>query len=235
VPVLLLGLVTGCAAPGQHIDQAMLGGRPGPARQQELVDHYQIGCPDVLEVAATARPEFGGPRRVGADGRIDLGTLGRLRVEGKTSAEVARAVAERCGAPPGQVRVRVVEHNRQQVYLTGEIQGLKRAVDYQGPERVVELLQRAGGLTPGAAVGDVKVLRSHVIDDRAPEVFPVNLQAIVVNHDQATNIIIQPFDQIYVGESRQSSLARCMPPILLPFYRSICGLEPQPRVVSGEW
>jgi protein involved in polysaccharide export with SLBB domain len=223
-PAVWLGLVTGCAAPGPHLDQAIFADN-SPARRTELVEHYQIGCPDVLNTTVAGRPELSGPRRVGADGRIDLGTLGRLRVEGKTAAAAAQAIAERCGAPPGQVRVRVAEYNSQQVYLTGEVNGLKRAVAYQGPERTVELLQRAGGLTTGAAVGDVKVLRSHVIDGRAPEVFTVDLQAIVTNHDSATDVVIQPFDQIYVGESRQSSLQRCIPPLLLPLYRMICGLE----------
>jgi polysaccharide export outer membrane protein len=228
---VVFGLVTGCAAPGQHLDLARLGERPTAARQNELVEEYHIGCPDVLEASipdvrpGSTRRLVSGPRRVGADGRIDLGALGRLRVEGKTVAEVAQAIAERAGLPRSQVRVRVVEYNSQQVYLTGQVNGLKRAVAYQGPEKVVELLQRAGGLTAGAAVGDVKVVRAHIVDGRAPEVFKVDLEAIMDNHDQASNLVIQPFDQIYVGESRQSSLERCMPPLLLPFYRTVCGLE----------
>ena len=162
---------------------------------------------------------------VGPDGRLDLGDLGRLRVEGMTTAEVASAIAERLHAPPAGVQVTVRAYRSQQVYLLGEVRGLQHAVSYEGPERVADLLQRVGGLTPGAAVGDVYLVRSHLVDGQTPELFRVDLQAILTKHDQRTNIVVQAFDQITVGESPQSTLARSLPPLLLPMYQSLFGLQ----------
>jgi protein involved in polysaccharide export with SLBB domain len=151
---------------------------------------------------------------IGPDGCGDFGPLGRLRIEGQPPAESARTVAAAAGLPASAVHVRVAEYNSQHIYLFGEIIGLDRAVPYQGPETVVELLQRIGGITPDAAPGDVHVIRSHVTQGRAPEVFHIDLQAIVFRKDHSTNVRLQPFDQVYVGQTRQAVLERCLPPWL---------------------
>jgi protein involved in polysaccharide export with SLBB domain len=123
------------------------------------------------------------------------------------------------------VRVRVAEFNSQQLYLFGEVTGLQRAVPYRGAETVLDLLQRVGGITPGASLGDIEVVRTHVADGKAPEVFYVDLAAIVLKHDQHSNLRLEPFDQIYVGESRRSRLTCSLPPWLRPLYKTVCGMN----------
>jgi protein involved in polysaccharide export with SLBB domain len=199
--------------------------KPAPAQQAQLVEHYCIGCPDLLEVTAPSRPELNAKYRVAADGRIDLGKLGQLRVEGRTTSEAAARIAQLAGLAPNAVQLRVIGFYSQQIYLVGEVYGLQRSIPYEGPERVADLLQRAGGLAPGAALGEVRVIRSHIIDGHSPEIFQVDLQAILLKHDSRTNVVLQPFDEIHVGETAQSSLARSMPPLLLPFYESLFGLR----------
>jgi protein involved in polysaccharide export with SLBB domain len=193
-------------------------------RSQGVAGQYHIGCPDVLEVTVEGRPEYSGRCAVGPDGRVELGPLGGVRVEGRPAEEAARLVAAEARLPAGRVQVRVAEYNSQQVYLFGAVTGLQRAVPYQGPETVLDLLQRVGGITPGAAPGEVHVVRPHVAEGRPPEVFHVDLQAILLKHDQRTNLRVQPFDQIYVGETRQSALAKCVPPCLRPVYEAVCGM-----------
>jgi hypothetical protein len=97
-------------------------------------------------------------------------------------------------------------------------------VPYVGPETVTELLQRAGGLTAGAEAGDVQVVRSHVADGKAPEVFTIDLRAIIIDKDPHSNVRLQPFDQIYIGQSRRSCLSRCLPHWLRPFFNGVVGL-----------
>ncbi len=224
--MLLLCLLAGCGGlKPQQVDQA-LRADPGPsAPGQGVPEQCPIGCPDVVEVSIVGRPDLSTVGPVGVDGRIDLGRLGRLRVEGLTPPEAARYLAAQAGMPPDGVQVRVTEHRSRHVYLMGEITGLQRPVPYQGPEHVVQLLQRAGGLTPGAAVRDVYVIRPHVTDGRHPEVFHVDLQAILARRDQRTNIVLQPFDQVYVGQTRQSNLEKCVPPLFRPIYERLCGLR----------
>jgi protein involved in polysaccharide export with SLBB domain len=210
------------------MDQAMKAEQGGPGRNEGVAGQYVLRCPDVLAVSVDGRPDLAGSAAVGPDGRLNLENLGRPRVEGRTAGEVARALATACDASPGDVHVRVADYRSQQVYLFGEVIGLPRAVPYQGPETVLDLLQRVGGVTPGAAAGDIHVIRSHVADGRDPEVFHIDLPGIVVRKDQNTNVRLQPFDQVYVGQTRQAVVDRCMPPWLRPAYQSLVGLRRNP-------
>jgi protein involved in polysaccharide export with SLBB domain len=188
-------------------------------------DQYLLGCPDVVEVKVIGRPDLGGCHTIGADGRIALGPLGRVRVEGLPVAEAAHAIADEANLPPERVRVDMVAYNSQQVYLFGEVAGLQRAVPYEGPETVVDLLQRTGGITPGAAPGEVHVVRTGVAEGKAPRVFHIDLEAIIRKQDQRTNLRLQAFDQIYVGETRKSCFAKFVPPCFRELYDTIFGLS----------
>jgi protein involved in polysaccharide export with SLBB domain len=195
------------------------------ARRESVAEAYTIYCPDVLDVAVAAHPELMGQRDVGPDGRIDLGARGRLSVEGGTAADVAALLSQVAGVPPTAVHVRVAEYRSQQLYLIGQVAGLQRAVPYQGPETVVDLLHRVGGITPGAAPDDVHVSRSRVFEGKPPEIIAIDLQAILLRHDVRTNIYLRPQDQIYVGETRRFSISKCIPPWLRPLYETLCGMR----------
>ncbi len=222
---LLLGLGTGCATVKPPLDRAIMADRGITVRSEVVADAYTVCCPDILELVVDARPDLTGVRAIGPDGRIDLGSKGRLRIEGLTLPQVARRIAEAGEVPPMWVHVRVVEFKSQQVYVIGQVVGSQRAVAYQGPETVVDLLHRIGGITPGAEPDDVQVVRSRVAEGQSPEVFRVDLRAILLRKDQRSNIYLQPFDQIFVGESRTFSFERCVPPWLRPFYEGICGIR----------
>jgi polysaccharide export outer membrane protein len=163
--------------------------------------------------------------RVELDGRIDCGAFEGVRVEGQTTSEIAHNLENCLHLKPSQIGVRVVGYESQHVYLYGQVNGPNRPVPYEGPESVVSLLQRTGGITKGAADGDIHVIRSHVTDGKAPEVFDVKLEDILKKHDQTTDVTLQPYDQIYVGQSRKSLLQSSIPPMLRPVYELIFGLN----------
>jgi protein involved in polysaccharide export with SLBB domain len=121
--------------------------------------------------------------------------------------------------------VRVAEHNSQSLYLFGEVDTAQRVVAYHGPETILDLLQRVGGTSPGALLDDVEVVRAHIADGKPPEVFHIDLAAILLRHDLQTNIPLEPFDRIYIAQSRGSRLVGCVPPLLQPVYRRLVGME----------
>jgi protein involved in polysaccharide export with SLBB domain len=220
----LLWLVAGCASGKPHVDEAMKAKGIPASHTEAAVERYHVYCPDVLHLRVEGRADLDGLKTVALDGRIDLGNLGRVRVEGQTVGEIAGQLAALTGIPAERVHVGVAEFNSQRIYLIGEGNGLQRAVAYQGPETVHELLRRAGGVTAGAASRDVSVLRARVAEGRAPEVFRVDLEAIVLRNDQQTNLRLEPFDQVFVGETRMSALEKCLPSWLKPLYLAVTGL-----------
>jgi protein involved in polysaccharide export with SLBB domain len=232
------GVAAGCVSNRTQIDQALLAQRPPAAYFQQIANAYHARCPDMLAMEIAGLPQYSGSHRIGPDGRIDLGDAGQPRVDGGTTPEIARVIAEHLSVSPEQVRVTVTEYNSQYLYLYGQVAGLQRAVPYQGPETVLDLLHRVGGVAPGATVRDIKVVRPHVADGKVPEVFRVDLTAIVVRKDSETNIILQPCDQIYIGQSHRSSFGDCLPPWLRPVYQRLCGMKreserPAPAGWSG--
>jgi protein involved in polysaccharide export with SLBB domain len=224
-PGLLLWLPVGCALCRPPIDLAIPTDGSLAARRENRAGVYTLHCPDVLDVTVEAHPELTGQRAIGPDGRVDLDTKGRLRVEGCTVGEAAHLLAQVAGVPPEAVQVRVAQYKSQHLYLLGQIAGFQRVVAYQGPETVVDLLHRVGGITAGAAQDDVRVIRSHISEGKPPEVVRVDLQAILLRHDARTNIYLRPQDQIYVGETREFSLSKCIPPWLRPIYETLCGMR----------
>jgi protein involved in polysaccharide export with SLBB domain len=224
--------LAGCASGRQHVDQDLMAKKGTAGLNEGVAEHYTVGCPDVLEVRLPGRPDLGGRYTVGPDGRIELPALDRPRVEGHTLPEIARLLADQAGLTLDQVRVRVADYQSQEVYLFGQVRGLPRAVPYRGQETVLDLLQRIGGITPGAAPDEVYVIRTRVAEGQRPEIFHVDLHAIVLNNDQQTNLRLRPFDQIHVGETRQARVERSIPPWVRPVYQAIWGTQPEERAAD---
>jgi protein involved in polysaccharide export with SLBB domain len=285
---LSLGLLVGCAAGPPRFDQALMADKGALARNQGVEQAYHVFCPDVLEIridsdyrrvgwAESSRPTWNnrapiagvvgledsahptkGQYAIDADGRIDLGRLRKLRVEGRSVMQIADLLAAEFGLPVDRIHVKVAQYNSKPIYLYGQVMPAarskggvgdgetgrhsslsppispspilpfscsQRAVPYQGPETVLDLLQRVGGITPGAASNDVSVVRSRLADNEPPLVFHIDLQAIVMSQDQRTNLRLQPFDRVFVGEAKKSSLEKCLPPFVRPLYEKLCGIR----------
>jgi protein involved in polysaccharide export with SLBB domain len=242
VPFILTALfLSGCVHPGHDVDRKLMAERGCTGTTVDVAAGYLVGCPDVLEIAIAGQHGLSMPLVVEADGKIELVAIGKLRVEGRNVATIAGLIAERADVPESDVKVRVVDYRSQQVYLFGQVIGPPRPVPYQGPETVLSLLQRTGGITRGAAPRDVYVIRPHVVDGTRPQVIHVDLQAIVIKNDQSTNVRLQPFDQIHVGQTRQCLIERCLPHWLRPFYQAawdtrpeLGAPEPAPQAKSAE-
>jgi protein involved in polysaccharide export with SLBB domain len=177
-----------------------------------VVAGYAVACPDVLELTIGPRPDLTGRATVEPDGTIPLGSSGRARVDGLTAEEIADRLTSGLGISRSQVQVRVAEFASRQLFLCGPVAGHERAIPYEGPETVVDFLRRTGGLSRDAEPRDVQIVRANVAVGRRPEVFPVDLKAILTRGDEATNVQLQPYDQVYVGETTRAAWAKYLPP-----------------------
>jgi protein involved in polysaccharide export with SLBB domain len=187
---------------------------------------YQVGCPDVLQITFADHPEWDALAVVDVDGRLPLPHPGNPRVDGLTLEQIRADLAALAGCPPDRVRVALAAPRRGRVVVYGPVRGRARVVPYQGPEPVIDFLKRIGGLPPGSKLNQVYVIRPNVAVAARPQVFRVDVAAVLVDGDARTNVPLRADDQVYVGETRQSSLSRLMPDWLGTVYRRISGLLP---------
>jgi protein involved in polysaccharide export with SLBB domain len=187
---------------------------------------YQVGCPDVLEVVFRDRPDWDAIAVVNVDGRLPLEQPGNPRVEGRTLEQIRDDLAALAGCPPERVNVTLAAARSGRVVVYGPVRGRARAVPYQGPEPVIDFLKRIGGLPPGSKLNQVYVVRPNVAVSTRPQVFRVDVPAVLVDGDNRTNVALQSDDQVYIGETKLSSLSRLMPDWLGTVYRRATGLLP---------
>lgn len=187
---------------------------------------YRVSCPDVLDITFAERPEWDAFAAIDLDGRLPLEAIGRPRVEGLTLEEVRAEVAREANVPIVSVRVNLAAPRSNWIYINGPVRGRTRVVVYQGPEPVMDFLKRTGGLPPGSKLNQVYVVRPHIAAGRRPEVFRVDVPAVLVDQNAATNIPLRPSDQVYIGETRGSTFSRILPPWLGTAYRKATGLLP---------
>lgn len=221
---LVLGLISGCALNRPPLDRAVQADQGASVRNRGVPQAYAVACPDILEVQIAGVPAASGRYPVAPDGRIDLGPIGPVRVEELGVDDIVVRIAAAARVPVRDVHVRLAVYKSQQIYVFGQVFGQERAVPYQGPETVLDLLQRLGGIRPGVAAEDVAVVRSRIAEGGPPQVFRIDLPAIVSGKDRSTNIRLQPSDEVYVGESRRSIVANSVPPCLKPIYDVVSGL-----------
>ena len=213
--LLTLGclLLSGCTGDKGRLSKALIADRQPAAHARDLETHYRVRSSDVLRVEVRGEPTKSGTYKVSLDGRITLADH-EVDAEGRSTARIATLVARDVGLNVGDVRVSVQEYNSQQLYLFGEIPSKHQVLPYRGPETIIDLLQRVGGGTQGAALADVRVVRPHVADGLPPEVFHVDLNAILTKKDLQTNIRLEAGDHIHIGQNRRSKATCHLPPWL---------------------
>ena len=183
---------------------------------------YTLGCPDLLEVRFDDHPAWDALVSIDVDGTLALGSAGRLRVEGRMLDGAREAIARDARLDPARVRIALVDPSAKFLTVYGPEANRQQMHVCRGPERVVDLLQRTAALKPGCTdPRDISVVRPNVARGVPPEIFHVDFEAIFLDDDDATNIVLQAGDQIYVGETRRSSFGRLLPNWLKPAYRKL--------------
>src|SRR5262249_9825164 len=211
---LCLALAAGWPSTSVQVETAPPADRAPAAQARDLELYYRVRYPDVLAVRIDGRPDCSCPRAVSIDGRIWLTPQVGIQAGGQPLPNIAHLIARRLRLSDTAVHLQVAAYNSQHLYLVSEVGLAPQVVAYRGPETIADLLRRIGGVPPGAEVADVRVVRAHVADGLPPEVFHVDLPAILLHRDLQTNIRLEPFDRIHIGQTRSAEVACQMPPCL---------------------
>ncbi len=157
---------------------------------------YRIAAEDVLLVSVWKEEGLEREVIVRPDGGISFPLAGNVIVAGKTPAEVESEIASRLQRfiPDAVVTVSVVRLQGMRVYVTGQVKNpgqftVGRYVD------VLQAITLAGGLTPFAKDGDIKIMRR--VEGREV-MYKFNFGEVRRGQSLDQNIVLQTDDVVVV-------------------------------------
>jgi polysaccharide biosynthesis/export protein len=158
---------------------------------------YIVGEADVLRVNVWKQPEISQQSVVvRPDGKISVPLVGELKVSGMTPVQIETILVtdlkEYVNEP--RVTVTVLEVGSKTVYVTGEVQH-PGAYPLVGPVDILQMIAKAGGVTPYAHRRSVFVLRE--VNGKKQKL-PVDYSRIFHGKNVEQNISLQPGDTIVV-------------------------------------
>jgi len=161
---------------------------------------YLIQPGDQLDIKFFYNPELNDQVVVRPDGRISLQLASDIPASGLTPAQLTSTLEKKYEkelANPG-ITVIVRSFSSQRVYVDGEV-NKPGMVTLLGPLTVLQSISEAGGLKETAKSSQVLIIRKS--QDNKPQAIEVNLDDIRNAADGSQNILLAPYDVVYVPKS----------------------------------
>jgi len=164
------------------------------------VPQYKIGPGDILEIFITRGPtqeKIDTPVR--ANGRISV-SFAEVNVNGLTADQAASELTQALSVyfRNPQVEIQVKEYNSKKVSVLGAIGGAPRGglgtIALTGRMTLLELIAKAGGLTPNASLDRVRVTRE------SGKSYTVNMFRYVQEGDLSQDFVLDSGDAVFVPE-----------------------------------
>jgi polysaccharide export outer membrane protein len=177
-----------------------------------------------LSLARSARSlQLGGERTVGPDGRVTLGTFGKVYVAGMTQAQAKQAVeshlAEFLEDP--EVAIDIFAYNSKVYYVITEGAGQGDGVSrfpITGNETVLDALAQINGM-PEVSSKRIWVARPSPYGARCDQVLPVDWHAVAQRGDSTTNYQLLPGDRVFIAQDRLTATSNALGKVSAPLQR----------------
>lgn len=162
-----------------------------------LPGSYVVGEADVLRITVWKQPDISQPSVVvRPDGMISVPLVGEVKVSGMTPVQIEATLVTRLTqyVNDPRVTVTVAEIGSKNIYVTGEVHkpGVYPTL---GPIDVLQIIAKAGGVTPYARGRKVFVLRE--VNGQKHKL-PVNYTNIFHGKNPEQDIALQPGDTVVV-------------------------------------
>ena len=157
---------------------------------------YKIGAGDLLEISVWKEDTLKKEVLVRPDGGISFPLVGSMQAAGKTATQLQQEITNKLEKyiPDAVVSVALLKVDSNMVYVIGKVNkpGNYVAGTYID---VMQALSMAGGLTPFAAEGDIKVLRR---ENGSEVALPFQYSKVKKGEKLEQNILLKGGDVVVV-------------------------------------
>ena len=190
----------------------------------------------------SAQQQIAGEHLVAPDGKVNLGTYGRVRVVGMTIEEARRAVQDHLAQylDHPQIALDVFGFNSKVFYVVTQGAGLGDQVviiPSKGNETVLDAIGQIQGLQSTSSTR-MWLARPGYNECGGDQILPVDWVAITQRGDIATNYQILPGDRLYVSEDKLVALDTAIAKIVSPLERlfgvTLLGTQTAQRIAFFE-
>jgi polysaccharide biosynthesis/export protein len=193
----------------------------------------------VALVQMAAQQQIAGEHLVAPDGKVNLGTYGRVRVVGMTMEEARGAIethlAQYLETP--QIALDVLGYNSKVFYVVTQGAGLGDRVvilPAKGNETVLDAIGQVQGLDSTSSTR-MWIARPGSNECGGDQILPVDWLAVTQRGDVQTNYQIMPGDRLYVSEDKlvsfDTKLGKIFSPLERIFGVTLLGTQTTSRLV----
>jgi polysaccharide export outer membrane protein len=165
----------------------------------EAMPEYRLNPGDVVRISVWREEELLREARIQPDGTVSYPLVGSVPAANRTPGQVAETITEELEEfiPDAVVTVELLEAQGYRVYVIGEV---NRPGEYQlsQPITVLQALSIAGGLTPFAGTGGIRILRTQT-DEQMSIAF--DYDAVAGDGEMEKNIFLEAGDTVIVPGS----------------------------------
>lgn len=157
---------------------------------------YHIGTGDVLEISVWKDPDLSRTVIVPPDGVISFPLIDSIRVTNLTVADLDKIVTKKLSefVPDVTVTVMLTEINSLKAYVIGKVK-TPGMYGITLDTNVMQILAQAGGLTPFASDGNIKILRQK--SNQITQI-PFDYGEVEKGKNLEQNIVLKPGDVVVV-------------------------------------
>jgi polysaccharide export outer membrane protein len=163
---------------------------------------YLVGPGDVLKVTVYDHPDLSSTVRVNNDGTINFPLVDTMQIEGLSVSQVGGRVADALAngyIVNPEVAVFVEEFRSRKVNVMGQVKN-PGLFELRGPISLLELISRAGGLTPDAGE-TVNITRRSDAAAGQEQLLKVDLKSLTQDGDTGNDVAILDGDSIFVTQA----------------------------------
>lgn len=169
---------------------------------------FGVGGDDILDIRVYEEPDLSKEVRVGSDGFISFPMIGRIRVEGLTTAEIEKLISAKLAQGQfilnAHVAVNIKDYKSKQFMVLGAVKS-PGTYPIRGRERLLDAISGAGGVDWTQGGKQAMLIRNNGTgSDKV--VIRIDLSGLLKGADQYSNLPMTDDDLLYIPKAENFSI-----------------------------